>query len=144
MCAWNSLWVWWCCQHCMNAHTSCQGYDHFVFLYFTFFWSYPALRCYSWNYIFETTAQWLTRPLLHVLSSTFNLPMSTSHFVRNVLQTIVNLLLCCPEAVLFTSHISKCCGKHTVGGHRDKTTIKHPVFTYKCCVVSCWSDAFIF
>ncbi len=67
---------------------------------------------------FENTVHWLTRVLLHVLPSTFNLPMSTFHFDRIFPLTIVNLLFAKkrPEAVLFTSHISKCCRKHTVGG----------------------------
>lgn len=77
---------------------------------------------------------------MHVLSSTFNLPMSTFHSDSIFHLTIVDVLLAKkrPEAVLYTSHISKCCRKHTVGGQRDKTTIKHPVFTHKRCVVSCF------
>lgn len=58
-------------------------------------------------------------------------PKATFRFDRIfLLLIIVTLLLATPppqppEAVLFTSHISKCCRKHAVGGQRDKTSCVH-------------------
>lgn len=63
---------------------------------------------------------------------------------RNLPQTIVNLLRCSPEAVLFTLHIFQELQKAPVGGQRDKQQSNILCATRNCCVVSHWSDALIF
>lgn len=70
----------------------------------------------------------LIKAALHVLPSTFQSSNVNLFFGRNFSFDFGESAVCQhppPVAVLFPSHISKCCRKRAVGGQRDKISCVH-------------------